>query len=93
MNANQSAGEADVVLIGAGIMSATLGTFLKTLEAPLTVIMFETLHDSAKESSVGWNNAGIGHAAYCELNYTPQRNGADPAHTRRHRHGATPGNV
>ena len=74
MNANQSAGEADVVLIGAGIMSATLGTFLKTLEPSLTVAMFETLHDCAQESSDGWNNAGTGHAANCELNYTPQRN-------------------
>ena len=74
MNANQFAGEADVVLIGAGIMSATLGTFLKTLEPSLTVVMFETLHDCAQESSDGWNNAGTGHAANCELNYTPQRN-------------------
>jgi len=63
----------DVVLIGAGIMSATLGTFLKELEPSLTVAMFETLHDCAQESSEGWNNAGTGHAANCELNYTPQR--------------------
>src|ERR1700723_367077 len=63
----------DVVLIGAGIMSATLGTFLKELEPSLTVTMFETLHDCALESSEGWNNAGTGHAANCELNYTPQR--------------------
>jgi malate dehydrogenase (quinone) len=55
-------------------MSATLGTFLKTLEPSLTVAMFETLHDCAQESSDGWNNAGTGHAANCELNYTPQRN-------------------
>src|SRR5215813_346010 len=73
MNAIQSAGETDVVLIGAGIMSATLGIFLKTLEPSLTVVLVETLHDSAQESSDGWNNAGTGHAAYCELNYTPQR--------------------
>jgi malate dehydrogenase (quinone) len=65
--------EPDVVLIGAGIMSATLGTFLKELEPSLTVVMFETLHDCAQESSEGWNNAGTGHAANCELNYTPQR--------------------
>src|SRR5712671_3735781 len=63
----------DVVLIGAGIMSATLGTFLKELEPSLTVAMFETLDDCARESSEGWNNAGTGHAANCELNYTPQR--------------------
>ena len=72
--ANQSStGEPDVVLIGAGIMSASLGTFLKALEPSLTVAMFEALHDCAQESSDGWNNAGTGHAANCELNYTPQR--------------------
>jgi malate dehydrogenase (quinone) len=63
----------DVVLIGAGIMSATLGTFLKDIEPSLTIAMFETLDDCAEESSEGWNNAGTGHAANCELNYTPQR--------------------
>ncbi|MGU3464691.1 malate dehydrogenase (quinone) [Methylobacterium sp. C33D] len=63
----------DVVLIGAGIMSATFGTMLKELEPSLRIAMFETLHDCAQESSQGWNNAGTGHAANCELNYTPQR--------------------
>jgi malate dehydrogenase (quinone) len=63
----------DVVLIGAGIMSATLGTLLKELEPTLNVVMFETLHDCAQESSQAWNNAGTGHAANCELNYTPRR--------------------
>jgi malate dehydrogenase (quinone) len=63
----------DVVLIGAGIMSATLGTLLKELEPALEVVMFERLHDCAQESSEAWNNAGTGHAANCELNYTPQR--------------------
>jgi malate dehydrogenase (quinone) len=59
------------VLIGAGIMSATLGTILKELDPALDVVMFETLHDCAQESSQAWNNAGTGHAANCELNYTP----------------------
>jgi malate dehydrogenase (quinone) len=63
----------DVVLIGAGIMSATLGTFLKELDPSLTVALYETLDDCAQESSGGWNNAGTGHAANCEMNYTPQR--------------------
>jgi malate dehydrogenase (quinone) len=63
----------DVALIGAGIMSATLGTLLKELEPALEVVMFETLDDCAQESSEAWNNAGTGHAANCELNYTPQR--------------------
>ena len=65
--------ESDVVLIGAGIMSATLGTFLKELEPSLTISMLETLEDCALESSEAWNNAGTGHAANCEMNYTPQR--------------------
>src|SRR5271166_3128262 len=63
----------DVVLIGAGIMSATLGTFLKELEPSLSISIFETLSDCALESSGSWNNAGTGHAANCELNYTPER--------------------
>lgn len=63
----------DVALIGAGIMSATLGTVLKELEPSLNIAMFETLADCAQESSHAWNNAGTGHAANCELNYTPQR--------------------
>src|SRR6516162_720325 len=73
MKANQSAGEADVVLVGAGIMSATLGVFLKEFEPALKIEMFETLEGAALESSDAWNNAGTGHAANCELNYTPER--------------------
>jgi malate dehydrogenase (quinone) len=63
----------DVVLIGAGVMSATLGVFLKELEPSLTMELFEALEGPALESSEAWNNAGTGHAANCELNYTPQR--------------------
>jgi len=63
----------DVVLIGAGIMSATLGAVLKEVEPKLNVVMFGALIDCAQESSEAWNNAGTGHAANCELNYTPQR--------------------
>jgi malate dehydrogenase (quinone) len=70
---SQSTGAPDVVLIGAGIMSATLGTLLKELEPSLTITILETLEDSGLESSQAWNNAGTGHAANCELNYTPQR--------------------
>jgi malate dehydrogenase (quinone) len=72
-HANPNATEPDVILVGAGIMSATLGVILKEVEPPLTVAMFETLHDCAQESSNGWNNAGTGHAGNCELYYTPQR--------------------
>ncbi|MFC0282267.1 malate dehydrogenase (quinone) [Camelimonas abortus] len=63
----------DVALIGAGVMSATLGTLLKELEPSLSVAMFERLDDCGLESSNSWNNAGTGHAANCEMNYTPQR--------------------
>ena len=73
MATSSSPDRADVVLIGAGIMSATLGTFLKELDPSLSIALFESLHDCALESSEGWNNAGTGHAANCELNYTPQR--------------------
>ena len=63
----------DVVLAGAGIMSATLGALLKQLQPGLTMEIFESLDFVAGESSNAWNNAGTGHAALCELNYTPQR--------------------
>jgi malate dehydrogenase (quinone) len=62
----------DVVLIGAGIMSATLGVILKELQPDLKISIFERLHEVAAESSDAWNNAGTGHSAFCELNYTPQ---------------------
>ena len=62
----------DVVLIGAGIMSTTLAIMLKELDPDLTIHMFEVLERPALESSNAWNNAGTGHAALCELNYTPQ---------------------
>lgn len=61
----------DVALIGAGIMSATLGTLLRKLEPSWRIIAFERLDQTAAESSDAWNNAGTGHAGYCELNYTP----------------------
>jgi malate dehydrogenase (quinone) len=64
---------ADIVLIGAGIMSATLGTFLQELMPEVRILLFERSDHAAAESSDSWNNAGTGHAAYCELNYTPQR--------------------
>lgn len=74
MNARQTrvASSADVVLIGAGIMSATLAALLKLLNPRLKILIFEALQKPAEESSNAWNNAGTGHAALCELNYTPQ---------------------
>ena len=62
----------DVVLIGGGIMSATLGIMLKRLNPELTIQLVEALPDVALESSQAWNNAGTGHAALCELNYTAE---------------------
>ncbi len=64
--------DTDVVLIGAGIMSATLGVLLKELDPKLTIAIYERLDAVAAESSDAWNNAGTGHSAFCELNYTPQ---------------------
>src|SRR5690625_5960007 len=60
----------EIVLIGAGIMGATLGTFLKELEPSWNITIFEKLDQAAEESSNEWNNAGTGHEALCELNYT-----------------------
>ena len=65
MTQTQNPGALDVVLIGAGIMSATLGTVLKELEPSLSITIFETLEDCGQESSQAWNNAGTGHAANC----------------------------
>jgi malate dehydrogenase (quinone) len=63
----------DVILIGAGIMSATLAVILKELDPRLQIEIHEVLGSEAQESSNAWNNAGTGHAALCELNYTPER--------------------
>src|ERR1700688_5046244 len=63
----------DVVLVGAGIMSATLAVILKELDPGLKIEIYEVLDSAAQESSNAWNNAGTGHAALCELNYTPQK--------------------
>ncbi|SMF27917.1 malate dehydrogenase (quinone) [Paenibacillus barengoltzii] len=63
----------DVILIGAGIMSATLGTLLKELAPDWNIKVFEQLARAGEESSNEWNNAGTGHAALCELNYTTER--------------------
>lgn len=67
--------QVDVLLVGGGVMSATLGTLLNRLDPSLKLAMVERLDHVAHESTDGWNNAGTGHAGYCELNYTPQ--GAD----------------
>ena len=60
----------DVLLIGGGIMSASLGTYLTELEPSWKVDVYERMDQVAEESSNAWNNAGTGHSAFCELNYT-----------------------
>ena len=72
MKDNEKDYYSDVILIGTGIMSATLGTFLKKLEPDWTMRLFERMDKVAMESSEAWNNAGTGHSAFCELNYTPE---------------------
>lgn len=64
--------ETDVVLVGAGIMSSTLGTMMKELDPNLKINIYERLDSVAQESSSAWNNAGTGHSALMELNYTPE---------------------
>lgn len=62
----------DVLLVGAGAMSTTLGMLLKQLDPSMKICMVERLDHVAHESTDAMNNAGTGHAAYCELNYTPK---------------------
>jgi malate dehydrogenase (quinone) len=69
--------QADIVLVGGGVMSATLGMMLKQLDPTLDIVMVERLDHVAHESTDGWNNAGTGHAGNCELNYTPQTDDGD----------------
>ena len=63
----------DVLLVGAGVMSATLGMLLSRLDPTLKIMMVDRLCKVAHESTHSLNNAGTGHAGYCELNYTPQK--------------------
>ncbi|TJY69149.1 malate dehydrogenase (quinone) [Arthrobacter sp. CAU 1506] len=72
-SAGSPAEEFDVVLIGAGIMSTTLGALLNELEPTWSIALLEGLGEAGLESSHPWNNAGTGHAGLCEFNYTPRR--------------------
>lgn len=65
----------DAVLVGGGIMSATLGTYFTELEPNWQIRMFERLDQVAQESSNGFNNAGTGHSGFMEMNYTEEKNG------------------
>ncbi|WLS77903.1 malate dehydrogenase (quinone) [Erwinia pyri] len=73
VQAEAPAEKTDVLLIGGGIMSASLGTLLEELQPEWKQVMVEKLDGVALESSNGWNNAGTGHSANMELNYTPER--------------------
>jgi malate dehydrogenase (quinone) len=68
----ESLQQPDAVLIGAGIMSVTLASLLKRLDPSMEIVIYEVLSAEAQESTNAWNNAGTGHAALCELNYTPE---------------------
>lgn len=70
--------DADVILIGGGIMSATLGSMLAVLQPDWRILLLEKATGLATESSGPRNNAGTGHSGYCELNYMP-----DPADGRK----------
>src|SRR5690606_30597047 len=63
----------DLICVGAGIMSATLALMVKILDKDKKILILERLDDVALESSGAWNNAGTGHSAFCEMNYTPER--------------------
>ena len=65
----------DAVLVGGGIMSATLGTYLSELEPNWQIRMYERLDNVAQESSNGFNNAGTGHSGFMEMNYTSEKDG------------------
>jgi malate dehydrogenase (quinone) len=67
----------DVVLVGGGVMSATLGTLINKLEPSWSIVVLEKLSELGAESSSPWNNAGTGHSALCELNYTPENSAGE----------------
>src|ERR1700746_3649422 len=71
--ATRDSSNPDVVLIGAGIMSTTLAVMLKKLDPGLKIEIHEVLGSEAQESTNAASNAGTGHAALCELNYTPEQ--------------------
>ncbi|MEM6257358.1 MAG: malate dehydrogenase (quinone) [Planctomycetota bacterium] len=73
MNTSTNDEPIDVLLIGSGIMSATLGAMLKNLKPEMKIQLYEAAEGFSHEASDGWHNAGTGHAGICELSYTPNR--------------------
>ncbi len=66
-------GHYDLICVGGGIMSATLALMLKLIDSNKKILILERLDKVALESSAAWNNAGTGHSAFCEMNYTPEK--------------------
>lgn len=73
MNKKPIAEKYDLICVGGGIMSATLTLMLKLIDSSVKIAIFERLDKVAQESSEAWNNSGTGHSAFCELNYTPEK--------------------
>merc|ERR1719301_261887 len=62
----------DMVFVGGGVMSLSVAVMLQRIDPNIKMCLLERMSDVAQESSNAWNNAGTGHSAYCELNYTPE---------------------
>lgn len=73
MTTQQPVEKYDLICVGGGIMSATLSLMLKLIDPSVKIGIFERLDKVAQESSEAWNNSGTGHSAFCELNYTPEK--------------------
>ena len=68
---DDGAEEVDALIIGGSIMGATVAVMLKLLQPNWKVKLVEQHDRVAQEASNEWHNAGTGHAALCEPNYTP----------------------
>ena len=74
INLKRGNSDYDAIFVGAGIMSATLAILLTEIYPDIKILILEKLDSAGKESTSAFNNAGTGHAANCELNYTPINN-------------------
>src|SRR5690606_25005447 len=61
----------NVIIIGAGIMGTTFAVLAKEMAPHLDITILERLDSAGAGNSWAFNNAGTGHEANCELNYTP----------------------
>ena len=71
---HESLNKTDCLIIGGGVMGLTLASLIKELDPSMKIDLYEKLNNVGLESSEALNNAGTGHAGYCELNYTPMSN-------------------